>query len=112
MLNREHYTEGQSNSFSSKSHYSQEQKTHLMSLTHRNKQTQADKRKRQKFIPNERKGQGHSQDLRKTDINKKTAKEFEAMIYSILTKLKKRVEDMSETLKTEIKNNIAEIKVQ
>ena len=37
---------------------------------------------------------------------------FKALIIRILTGLEKRVEDMSETLNTEIKSNIAEMKVQ
>ena len=37
-------------------------------------------------------------------------REFKAVIIGILTKLEKRVEDVSKTLNTEIRNNIAEIK--
>ena len=37
-------------------------------------------------------------------------REFKAMTIRILTGLEKRVEDMSETLNTKIRNNIAEIK--
>jgi len=36
--------------------------------------------------------------------------EFKAMIIKILAGLEKRVEDISETINTEIRNNIAEIK--
>ena len=36
--------------------------------------------------------------------------EFKAMIVRILTRLEKRVENMSDTLNTEIRNNTAEIK--
>jgi len=37
-------------------------------------------------------------------------REFKVMTMKILTGLEKRVEDISETLNTEIRNNIAEIK--
>ena len=37
-------------------------------------------------------------------------REFKIMIIRILTGLEKKVEDMSESLNTEIRNNIAEIK--
>ena len=50
-----------------------------------------------------------ARDLSKTDISNMSNGEFKAMIIRILTALKKRVEDMSETLNTAIRNNIAEI---
>ena len=46
----------------------------------------------------------------KTDISNMSDREFKAVIIRILTGLEKRVEDMSDTLNTEIRNNIAEIK--
>ena len=46
----------------------------------------------------------------KTDVSNMSDREFKAVIIRILTGLEKRVEDMSDTLNTEIRNNIAEIK--
>ena len=46
-----------------------------------------------------------ARDLSKTDINSIPDTEFKLMIIRILTGLEKRVEDMSETLNTEIRNN-------
>ena len=51
-----------------------------------------------------------TRDLSKTNIRNMPDKEFKAMIKRILTGLEKKVEDMSETLNTQIRNNIAEIK--
>ena len=51
-----------------------------------------------------------ARDPGKTNISNIADTEFKAMIIRILTGLEKRVEDMSETLNTEIRNNIAEIK--
>ena len=44
-------------------------------------------------------------DLSETDINNMTPGEFKLMIIRIVTGLKKRVEDISETIATEIRNN-------
>ena len=49
-------------------------------------------------------------DLRETDVSIIPGREFKVMIIGILTGLEKRVEDMSETLNTEIRNYIAERK--
>ena len=49
-------------------------------------------------------------DLSETDVSKMPDGVFKAIIVRILTGLEKRVEDISETLNTEIRNNIAEIK--
>ena len=51
-----------------------------------------------------------ARDLSEIDISNLTNREFKAMIIRILPGLERRVEDMSETHNTEIKNNIAEIK--
>ena len=53
---------------------------------------------------------GTARDLSKTDISNMPGRELKAMIIRTLTGLEKRVEDMSETLNTEIRNNI-EIKI-
>ena len=50
-----------------------------------------------------------SRDLSKTDVSNIPNGEFKA-ITIILTGLENRVEDISETINTEIRNNIAEIK--
>ena len=49
-------------------------------------------------------------DLSKTDISNMSDRVFKAVIIRLLTRFEKRVEDMSETLNTEKRNNIAEIK--
>ena len=49
-------------------------------------------------------------DLSETDISNMPDTEFKTMSIRILTELEKRVEDVNETLNTEIRNNIAEIK--
>ena len=51
-----------------------------------------------------------ARDLSKTDLTNITNRKFKAMIIRILTGFEKKVEDMSETLKTKIRNNKAEIK--
>lgn len=43
-----------------------------------------------------------ARDLSKTDINSMPAREFKATIIKILTGLEKRIENISETLTTEI----------
>ena len=48
-------------------------------------------------------------DLSETDMGNMLDTEFKAMILRILSRLKKRLEDISETINTEIRNNIAEI---
>jgi len=45
--------------------------------------------------------------LSETDISNMPDREFEVMMIRILTRLEERVEDMRETLNTEIRNNIA-----
>lgn len=49
-------------------------------------------------------------DLSETNISSMPDTELKAMTITILTGFEKRVEDISEILKTEIRNNIAEIK--
>ena len=50
-------------------------------------------------------------DLSKTDISNMYGREFKVMVIKLLTGLEQRVEDMIETLNTDIRNNIvAEIK--
>ena len=49
-------------------------------------------------------------DLNETDISNMPVGEFKATIIRLLTGLEKRVEDMSETVNTVIKSNVAEIK--
>ena len=49
-------------------------------------------------------GKAMTRDLSETDISKMPYREFKVMIISIITRLEKRVEDMSETLNTEIRN--------
>ena len=49
-------------------------------------------------------------DLSETDISNIPDREFKTLSIWILTGLEKRLEDMSETLNTEIRNNIVEIK--
>ena len=51
-----------------------------------------------------------ARDLSKRDKSNISNREFKAMIIRLLTGLEKRGEDMNGTLKTEISNNIAEIK--
>ena len=51
-----------------------------------------------------------ARDPSKTDTTNKPDREFKTMIIRIVMGLEKIVEDMSETLNTEIRNNIAEIK--
>lgn len=47
-----------------------------------------------------------ARDLSQTDIRNIPDREFKAMIMRVLTRLKKRVEDMSKTLNTELRTNI------
>ena len=70
------------------------------------KQTERDRQKEEteKYIPNEK--QDNAIYLREIDISNMTDREFKVMIIRILTGLEKRVEDMSEPLITEIRNNI------
>jgi len=49
-------------------------------------------------------------DVSKTDISNMPNGEFKAIIIRILTGLENQVEDISETINTEIRNNRAEIK--
>ena len=49
-------------------------------------------------------------DLKETDINNMPEGVFKATIIRMLTGLEKRVEDVTETLNTKIRNNIGEIK--
>ena len=51
-----------------------------------------------------------ARDLSGTDISNVPERDFKVMIIKILTGLEKRVEDGSELLNPEIRNNIAEIK--
>ena len=51
-----------------------------------------------------------ARDLSETDTSHMPDREFKLIITRILTGLEKGLEDMSETLNTEIRNNIAEIK--
>ena len=51
-----------------------------------------------------------ARDLNETNISNMLDREFKAMIIRILTALEKRMEDMSENLNIEIRNNIMEIK--
>ena len=51
-----------------------------------------------------------ARDLSETDISNVPDGEFKALIARILTGLEKRVEGISETINTEIRNNKAEIK--
>ena len=51
-----------------------------------------------------------ARELSETNERNMSDKEFKVMIIRILTGLEKRGENMSQTLNTEIKNNIAEIK--
>jgi len=53
-----------------------------------------------------------ARDLSETDISTMRDREFKITIMRILTGLEKRVDNMSETLNMEIRNNIAEIKAQ
>ena len=46
-----------------------------------------------------------ARDLSEIDISNKPDKVFTAMIIRILTRLQKRMEHMTETLNTEIRNN-------
>jgi len=55
-------------------------------------------------------GKAIAGDLSKTNISNIPAREFKAMIIRILTGLEKRVDSISETINTEIKNDIVEIK--
>ena len=66
--------------------------------------------RKQKFIPNERKDKAIARDLGETDRSNVLDTDIKAMIIRMLTGLEKRVEGMSETLNTEIRNNIAKIK--
>ena len=52
---------------------------------------------------------GMARDLREVDVNNMSNKEFKVMIIKVLTGFEKSG-NMSETLKREIRNNIAEIK--
>ena len=49
-------------------------------------------------------GKAIARDLSETDVSNMCDREFKVMIIRILTELEKRVEDMSETLNTEIRN--------
>ena len=49
-------------------------------------------------------------DLKETDINNMPEGVFKVTIIRMLTGLEKRVEDVTETLNTKIRNNIGEIK--
>lgn len=49
-------------------------------------------------------------DISKTEISNMTDREFKVIIIKILKGLEKRVEDISETLNKEIKNNISKMK--
>ena len=51
-----------------------------------------------------------ARDLSKRGINNMCDRKFKVMIIRILTRFEKRVEVMNETLDTEIRNNIIEIK--
>ena len=51
-----------------------------------------------------------TRDLSEIDLRNMPDRQFKAMIIRILTGLEKSMEDMSETLNTEIKNNITETK--
>ena len=51
-----------------------------------------------------------ARDVSKADISNMPDGEFKAMIIKILTGLEKKVENISETINTEIRNNIADIK--
>jgi len=51
-----------------------------------------------------------ARDLSETNINIMPGRKFKASLIRMLTGLEKRVEDLSETLSTEIRNTIAEIK--
>ena len=50
-----------------------------------------------------------ARELSKTNISNMPDRTFKVMIIRILTGLEKRVEHMSETLNTKIRNNIAKI---
>ena len=75
------------------------------------KQTQSiwQNEKVKEFIPNERTGQVMARDLSLTDISNILDRELKLMSIRIL-ELSKRVKDMRQTLNTQIRNNIAEIK--
>ena len=64
--------------------------------------------KKEEFVPNEIIRQGHGQRYKWNRYINILGREFKVMIIKILTGLEKRVEDMSETLNTEIRNNTAE----
>ena len=51
-----------------------------------------------------------ARDLSETNISSLPNRQFKIIIIKILTGLEKRAENISETLNTEIRNNIAEIK--
>ena len=51
-----------------------------------------------------------ARDLSEIDISNMPGRKFKAMIVRTLNGLEKRVEDISETLNTEIRNKIVEIK--
>jgi len=51
-----------------------------------------------------------AKELYRTEISNMPDREFKVMIIKIVTGLEERVEDFSETLSTEIKNNQSEIK--
>ena len=75
------------------------------------KQTQRGRQNEEteEFFLNER-GQGHSQRSERNRHRNMPDREFKAMIERMFTGLEKRVEDLSETLTTEIRNDIAEMK--
>jgi len=77
----------------------------LTFLTQKNRQNE----ETEKFIPNEQ-DKATTRDLGKTVISNMPNREFKAMIIRILTRLEKRVEDMSEAIKTGITINIVEMK--
>ena len=80
-------------------------------LPHINRPRDVDKMKRQGNL-----SQVKEQDkatvrvLSETNISNMANREYKTMITMILPRLEKRMEDMSETLNTEIRNNIVEIK--
>lgn len=82
----------------------------LRFLTEKQAQRLRQKEKTEKFSPDEKTGQGQARDLSITDISSMPARGFKAIIIRIPIGLKKRVEDINETINTEKRNNIAEIK--
>ena len=78
-------------------HCPQNEETWLVFLTYRNRHRDLDKMRRQRNVSKmKEQDKAMVKDLCETDISNMSEREFKLMIIRILTRLEKRVQDMSE----------------